>query len=66
MATDIPNFVLYASMGLVFALVYYKTGRLEVSITVHFFNNAMGAIAMILMKEFWAAVGCLFWFFCGG
>ena len=50
MATDIPNFVLYVSMGLVFALVYYKTGRLEVSIMVHFFNKAIGAIAMILMK----------------
>ncbi|WP_379947206.1 CPBP family intramembrane glutamic endopeptidase [Enterococcus devriesei] len=30
MATDLPNFVLYASMGLVFALAYYKTERLEV------------------------------------
>lgn len=50
MATDLPNFVLYASMGLVFALAYYKTGRLEVSIMVHFFNNAIGAIAMILMQ----------------
>ncbi|WP_283205012.1 CPBP family glutamic-type intramembrane protease [Enterococcus hulanensis] len=37
-------------MGLVFALAYYKTGRLEVSIMVHFFNNAIGAIAMILMQ----------------
>lgn len=50
MATDIPNLVLYVSMGLDFALAYYKTGRLEVSITVYFFNNAIGAIARILMK----------------
>ena len=50
MATDIPNLVLYVSMGLDFALAYYKTGRLEVSITVHCFNNAIGAIARILMK----------------
>lgn len=50
MATDIPNFVLYALMGLVFALTYYKTQKLEVSIIIHFLNNAIGAIAMILMQ----------------
>ncbi|SET89409.1 hypothetical protein SAMN04487821_12776 [Enterococcus malodoratus] len=50
MATDLPNFVLYALMGLVFALIYYKTKRLEVSIMIHFLNNAIAAIAMILMQ----------------
>ncbi|MFC4795209.1 type II CAAX prenyl endopeptidase Rce1 family protein [Enterococcus devriesei] len=44
MGTDIPNFVLYASMGLVFVLAYYKTGRLKVSIMDHFFNNTISIV----------------------
>ncbi|MGM0175365.1 CPBP family intramembrane glutamic endopeptidase [Enterococcus sp. DIV0800] len=50
MTTDIPNFFLYASMGLVLSIAYYKSASLEVSIMVHFLNNAMASIAMILMQ----------------
>lgn len=49
-ATDILQFTLYALMGLVMALAYYKTKKLEVSIMIHFLNNAIAAIAMIAMS----------------
>lgn len=50
MATDIPNFLLYALMGLILSLSYYKSKRLEVSIMVHFLNNVIPAIAMIFLQ----------------
>ncbi|MGC6767295.1 CPBP family intramembrane glutamic endopeptidase [Enterococcus sp. LJL51] len=50
-ATTFIDFMLYALLGLIMAYPYYKTKRLEVSIAVHFVNNAISAIAMILMMQ---------------
>lgn len=44
--TDLISFLIYALMGLILSLAYYKTKRLEVSIGIHFFNNIIGAIAL--------------------
>lgn len=48
-ATDIINFLLYFLMGLGMGYCYYKTKRIEVSIAVHFVNNALGALALIFL-----------------
>ena len=44
--TDRISFFIYALIGLVFSLAYYKTQRLEVSMGIHFLNNIFGAIAL--------------------
>lgn len=49
MATSILEFLIYASLGLIMALAYYKTKRLEVAIGIHFLNNGLAALAMILL-----------------
>ncbi|MHC5227181.1 CPBP family intramembrane glutamic endopeptidase [Enterococcus sp. LJL99] len=46
--TDLISFLIYALVGLIFSMVYYKTQRLEVSIGSHFLNNILGAIALAL------------------
>lgn len=46
-ATSWIEFVIYALIGLLMALVYVKTKRLEAAIAVHFLNNVIGAIAMM-------------------
>lgn len=43
------EFVIYALIGLLMALVYVKTKRLEAAIAVHFLNNVLGAIAMMFL-----------------
>lgn len=44
--TDVISFLIYALVGLILSLAYYKTQRLEVSIAIHFLNNILGAIAL--------------------
>ena len=44
--TDAISFLIYALVGLILSLAYYKTQRLEVSIGIHFLNNILGAIAL--------------------
>lgn len=44
--TNLVSFLIYALMGLVLAVAYYKTQRLEVSMSIHFLNNIFGAIAI--------------------
>ena len=47
MPTDIGSWILYGGMGLVLALVYQKTQKLEYSIALHAINNFLGVISMI-------------------
>ena len=44
--TDIISFFMYALIGLVLSIAYFKTSRLEVSILIHFFNNLIPAIVI--------------------
>lgn len=44
--TDLISFLIYALMGLILSLSYYKTQRLEVSMSVHFLNNILPAIVI--------------------
>ena len=36
-------------MGLVLALIYHRTQKLEYTIAVHFINNALGVLFMLLL-----------------
>ena len=47
--TNLVEFLIYGAMGLIMALIYVKTKRLETAIAMHFLNNALAAIAMILL-----------------
>ncbi|ALS02983.1 CAAX protease [Enterococcus silesiacus] len=42
--TNVVSFLIYALIGLILSVAYYKTQRLEVSISIHFLNNILGAI----------------------
>lgn len=42
--TDVVSFLIYALIGLILSVAYYRTQRLEVSISIHFLNNILGAI----------------------
>lgn len=44
--TNVISFLIYSLMGLVLSFVYYKTQRIEVSISVHFLNNILAAIVL--------------------
>ncbi|MBO0439249.1 CPBP family intramembrane glutamic endopeptidase [Candidatus Enterococcus ikei] len=44
--TNLVSFLIYASMGLILSMAYYKTQRLEISMSIHFLNNIFGAIAI--------------------
>ena len=46
--TDLGGWILYGGMGLVLALVYQKTKKLEYSIAVHALNNFLGVLSLIL------------------
>lgn len=48
-ASDPLNFLLYFLMGFCLGFCYLKTKRIEVSIAIHFINNAMAALAMIFL-----------------
>ncbi|WP_430610088.1 CPBP family intramembrane glutamic endopeptidase [Enterococcus sp. DIV0876] len=48
-ATSWIEFVIYALIGLLMALVYVKTKRLEAAIAVHFLNNVLGAIVLMFL-----------------
>lgn len=48
-ATTMPIHALqYFFMGIVLAVVYWKTGRIEASIIIHLLNNLMAVAAMII------------------
>lgn len=47
--TEWISFLLYTSMGGIFAWSYYKTKRLEVTIAIHFLNNFLPAIALMFL-----------------
>lgn len=46
--TDVISFLIYGSMGLILAYAYYKTQRIEVSMSIHFLNNILPAIILAL------------------
>lgn len=46
--TDLGSWIIYGGMGLVLGLIYRKTQKLEYSMTIHFLNNALGVIFMLL------------------
>lgn len=48
MPTDLGSWILYGGMGLVLAMIYRKTQKLEFSIAVHALNNFLGVLSMIL------------------
>lgn len=48
-ATSWIEFAIYALIGLLMALVYKKTKRLEAAVAVHFLNNVLGAIALMFL-----------------
>ncbi|MBE6165600.1 MAG: CPBP family intramembrane metalloprotease [Streptococcus gallolyticus] len=49
MPTDIGSWIIYGGMGLVLAIVYHKTQKLEYTIAIHFINNALGVLLMLLL-----------------
>ncbi|MBO0472413.1 hypothetical protein IGL98_002812 [Enterococcus sp. DIV0840] len=44
--TNLISFLIYGLMGLIFSMAYYKTKRLEVSMSIHFLNNILAAIVL--------------------
>ncbi|EOI05088.1 hypothetical protein UAY_00562 [Enterococcus moraviensis ATCC BAA-383] len=44
--TNLISFLIYGLMGLIMSLAYYKTQRLEISISIHFLNNIFAAIVI--------------------
>lgn len=48
MPTDIGSWIIYGGMGLVLAVIYHKTQKLEYTIAIHFINNALGVLLMLL------------------
>ncbi|WP_086314105.1 hypothetical protein A5821_001678 [Enterococcus sp. 7F3_DIV0205] len=44
--TNLISFLIYGSMGLILSLAYYKTQRLEISMSIHFLNNILPAIVI--------------------
>ncbi len=47
--TDLGSWVIYGGMGLVLGVVYRMSGKLEYAIGLHFLNNLLGAIIMLLI-----------------
>ncbi|WP_101773261.1 CPBP family intramembrane glutamic endopeptidase [Peptostreptococcus faecalis] len=47
--TDIISFAMYAALGLFWAIAYYKTQRIEVSISIHLLNNLVAFIGMLFI-----------------
>ena len=46
--SDLLSYVLYMSMGMVLAYVYKKSGQIQDSIAIHFLNNALSMLPLIL------------------
>lgn len=44
--TNLISFLIYGLMGLILSLAYYKTKRIEVSMSIHFLNNILAAIVL--------------------
>ncbi|MGM0219690.1 lysostaphin resistance A-like protein [Enterococcus sp. AZ126] len=44
--TNLISFLIYGLMGLILSMAYYKTQRLEISISIHFLNNILAAIVI--------------------
>ncbi|WP_191978915.1 type II CAAX endopeptidase family protein [Fructilactobacillus fructivorans] len=48
MSSNVISFMIYAILGIILAYVYKKTGKIEVSIGVHFLNNLIATGFMLL------------------
>ncbi|MTD37553.1 CPBP family intramembrane metalloprotease [Erwinia sp. CPCC 100877] len=46
--TNLISFLIYGLTGLILALAYYMTERLEVSIAIHFLNNFIPALVLAM------------------
>ena len=46
---DLLSYLIYTSMGIVLAVVYKKTGYLQDSIMIHFINNAITMLPLLIM-----------------
>ena len=46
---DLLSYLIYTSMGIVLAVVYKKTGNLQDSIMIHFINNAITMLPLLIM-----------------
>lgn len=44
--TNLISFLIYGLMGLILSFAYYKTKRIEVSMSIHFLNNILAAIVL--------------------
>lgn len=44
--TNLISFLIYGLMGLILSFAYYKTKRIEVSMSIHFLNNILAAIIL--------------------
>lgn len=47
--TNLGSWVIYGGMGFVLGFIYKKTKTLEYTIMVHFLNNALGVVTMLLL-----------------
>lgn len=45
---DLLSYLLYMSMGMVLAYVYKKSGRIQDNIAIHFLNNALSMIPIVI------------------
>ncbi|EHI69150.1 CPBP family intramembrane glutamic endopeptidase [Streptococcus ictaluri] len=46
--TDIGSWVIYGGMGLMLGFVYYRTEKLSYTMSIHFLNNAIAAIFLLI------------------
>lgn len=49
--SDIGSWVIYAGMGLVLGLVYHKTKNLSYCMIIHFINNGLAVVLMLLLPH---------------
>ncbi|MGT2844732.1 CPBP family intramembrane glutamic endopeptidase [Streptococcus hongkongensis] len=51
MPSDIGSWVIYAGMGLVLGFVYHKTKNLSYCMIIHFINNGLAVLLMLLLPH---------------
>lgn len=49
--TNLGSWIVYGGMGLVFGLIYRKTNRLDYCMAVHFLNNGLATLVMLLASQ---------------
>ncbi len=51
MPSDIGSWIIYAGMGLVLGFVYHKTRNLSYCMIIHFINNGLAVVLMLLLPH---------------